>query len=76
MGEAKWFLGIRILRDRQKGLIWLCQDAYIASMAAKYHLTDMRKIEVPLVSITELKPYNRVASLGQKHKFSQKVGSA
>jgi hypothetical protein len=76
MGEAKWFLGIRIVRDRQKGLIWLCQDAYIASMAAKYHLTDGRKFEVPPTTIADLKPYDGVASPGQQHEFSQKVGSA
>lgn len=76
MGEAKWFLGIRILRDRQKQAIWLCQDAYIASMASKYHLTEGRKFEVPPVGIADLKPYDGVASAANKHEFSQKVGSA
>jgi hypothetical protein len=76
MGEAKWFLGIRILRDRQKQAIWLCQDAYIASMASKYHLTEGRKLEVPPISIADLKPYDGVASAANKHEFSQKVGSA
>jgi hypothetical protein len=76
MGEAKWFLGIRILRDRQRGLIWLCQDAYIASMAARYHLTEGRKFEIPPVSIAEMKPYDGVALPGHKHEFAQKVGSA
>jgi hypothetical protein len=27
--ELQWFLGIEVIRDRQKGLIWLSQAAYI-----------------------------------------------
>jgi hypothetical protein len=76
MGEAQWFLGIRIVRDRQKGAVWLCQDAYISSMATRYHLTEERKLECPPVSIGDLKAYDGVATNEHKHEFSQKVGSA
>lgn len=76
MEEAQWFLGIRILRDRQKGVIWLCQDAYISAMAHRYHLTQERRIDTPPVSIATLKPYNGTASDAQKHEYMSKVGSA
>ena len=32
MGELKWFLGIRVIRDRDAHKIWLCQDAYITKL--------------------------------------------
>lgn len=76
MGEAQWFLGIRIIRNRQQGALWLCQDAYVSTMANKYHLTRERHLEVPPVSIANLKPYTGTATDEQKHEFSAKVGSA
>ena len=33
MGELKWFLGIRILRDRSERKIWTLQDSYIEKIA-------------------------------------------
>jgi len=33
MGELKWFLGIRVLRDRKARKIWLCQDSYITKIS-------------------------------------------
>jgi hypothetical protein len=76
MGEAQWFLGIRIVRDRQQGAIWLSQDTYISSMATRYHLTKERRLEVPPVSIASLGPYTGKATAEQIHEFSTKVGSA
>jgi hypothetical protein len=40
IGELKWFLGIRVVRDRARRRLWLCQDAYIAKMSAKFGLTN------------------------------------
>jgi hypothetical protein len=76
MGEAQWFLGIRILRDREKGAIWLCQDAYINAIAHKFHLTEVRKLEVPPVSIADLRPFDGNASDENRLEYSSKVGSA
>jgi hypothetical protein len=56
MGEASWFLGIRIVRDRQQMALWLCQDLYISSMASRYHLTTNRRFDTPLTPAT-LKSY-------------------
>ena len=38
IGELKWFLGIRILRDRIHYKVWLCQDLYIAKVAKMFNL--------------------------------------
>ncbi|KAJ5359242.1 uncharacterized protein N7496_011655 [Penicillium cataractarum] len=60
-GEAEWFLNIRIIRDRREYKLWLCQDAYISSMAARYNLTDRPPVYTPL-PVEEMKPYDGTAT--------------
>lgn len=55
-GEAEWFLNIRILRDRQRHKLWLCQDTYISSVAVRYHLTYRAPVHTPL-PVEDLRPY-------------------
>ena len=76
MGEAQWFLGIRIIRDRSKGHLWLCQDAYISAMATRYHLAQHPRLETIPQSIMNLKPHNSQASESHRHEYMSKVGSA
>ncbi|CAG8897453.1 unnamed protein product [Penicillium nalgiovense] len=73
--DASWFLNIRIVRDRTKKKLWLCQDSYIESMAAKYGLITNRRVDTPL-SIEPLLPFDGVATASQIHGFQAKVGSA
>jgi hypothetical protein len=74
-GEAEWFLNIRIIRDRAQKKLWLCQDSYIASVAARYNLTERASVSTPL-PMEELKIYDGVASPREIHVYQQKVGSA
>ncbi|KAJ6030953.1 uncharacterized protein N7446_007597 [Penicillium canescens] len=73
-GEAEWFLNIRIIRDRSMKKLWLCQDSYITSVAARYNLTDRPPVSTPL-PIEELKSYEGLASAKEIHLYQQKVGS-
>ena len=50
MGELKWFLGIRIVRDRALRKIWLCQDSYITKICNKYRNKE-RTNKTPLTPI-------------------------
>ena len=36
LGELKWFLGIRVIRDRNRCKIWLCQDSYIRKIFKRF----------------------------------------
>ncbi|OAQ62542.1 integrase, catalytic core [Purpureocillium lilacinum] len=36
LGELKWFLGIRVLRNRAARKLWLCQDSYIEKIVNQY----------------------------------------
>lgn len=73
--DASWFLNIRIVRDRTNKKLWLCQDSYIESMAARYGLITNRRVDTPL-SIKPLLPFDGVATASQIHGFQAKVGSA
>ncbi|KAI1829116.1 hypothetical protein DTO027I6_9863 [Penicillium roqueforti] len=73
--DASWFLNIRIVRDRTNKKLWLCQDSYIESMAARYSLITNRRVDTPL-SIEPLLPFDGVATASQIHGFQAKVGSA
>jgi hypothetical protein len=75
-GDAKWFLGIRIIRDRNLKKLWLCQDAYITSMAVKYNLTNRAAVATPFSSGDDLQPFSGTAKQGDIDQFASKVGSA
>ncbi|KAI1663301.1 Pol protein [Pyrenophora tritici-repentis] len=51
LGELKWFLGIRVIRDRSQKKIWLMQDSFIDKVAAKYNIAQesTKYPAVPLV---------------------------
>ena len=40
MGDLKWFLGIRVIRDQTQRKLWLCQDAYIEKMYSQFGHPD------------------------------------
>ena len=73
IGEAAQFLGIRIIRDRSKIAVWLCQDLYIALIATKYNLIGGRRYETPLLP-SNITPYTRTATDRQIHEFQGKIG--
>jgi hypothetical protein len=53
LGELKWFLGIRVIRDRSQKKIWLpvMQDSFIEKVVAKYNIAQKSTTypPVPLV---------------------------
>ena len=61
LGPVKWFLGIRIIRDREQGKVFLSQDSYIEKIANKYNLTSYRDPYTPLPA-EELVPYEKKAT--------------
>jgi hypothetical protein len=78
MGELKWFLGIRVLRDRGERKIWLCQDSYITKIAQRFGKTKLegsgRGPKTPM-STEPLLPFNGIATEYEIHSYQQKTGS-
>jgi len=77
-GELKWFLGIHVVRNRQKRLLWLSQAAYIEKVANESGIDlSTRPPETPMAE-TELLPtptdYPQ-ASPASVTQYQGKVGS-
>ena len=73
--EIKWFLGIRIIRDRPNRLLWLCQDSYIDKLASKFNISpDSRHYETPL-PVEALRKNTEQATSQEIYAYQQSVGS-
>jgi hypothetical protein len=69
----QWFLGIEIIRDREKRLLWLSQSDYLDKIANLADRTDGRH-DTPMRR-EELWPYNERASLSSIRRYQRKIGS-
>ena len=75
MGELKWFLGIRVTRDRLRRRIWLSQDSYIRKICAQYGISlDGRKSPKTPLPSNSLTEYKDTATPHEIHKYQQRVG--
>ena len=75
LGVLEWFLGIRIVRDRPKKKVWLCQDSYIEKIVSKLNLQHIHNPATP-IAIEDFRPNPDQASTGDIYACQQKVGSA
>ena len=76
LGKLKWFLGIRILRDRNIQRLWLCQDSYIEKMAKSFNLLDSANQKTPLsTEETVLTPNTEQATAQEVHGYQTRIGS-
>ena len=75
-GDVRWFLGIRVLRDRSRRKLWLCQDAYIEKIAAKFDLLKgtPRFPTIPIPT-TKFKRNEGQADKQSVRLYQEKVGS-
>ena len=76
LGELQWFLGIRILRDRDTKKLWLCQDSYIEKIAAAYYLPAGQKAPATPLPTEALTKYEGMATPDSIHLYQRKIGSA
>jgi hypothetical protein len=74
LGEAKHFLGIRILRNRAERKLWLIQDSYIDKLRERFNVNTAGKIPKTPIAM-DLIPYTGTATPQQIYGYQQKVGS-
>jgi reverse transcriptase-like protein/Pol polyprotein/gag-pre-integrase-like protein len=74
MGDLKWFLGIRVIRDLENRKLWLCQDSYVEKITHRFHLED-RKVPPTPMSTGHLVKNEGQATPQEVHLYQQKVGS-
>jgi hypothetical protein len=74
LGDIKWFLGVRVLRDRPNRKLWLCQDSYIDKISHRFNLQPIKPPKTPMT--TDQLAKNPGTALPQEiHLYQQKVGS-
>ena len=74
LGELKWFLGIRVVRDRSRRRLWLCQDSYIEAIAARFNLTTDKPPVTPM-GMHQLAANEDIADHITTHLYQRKIGS-
>jgi hypothetical protein len=75
-GDIWWFLGIRVLRDQSRRKLWLCQDAYIEKIAAKFDLLkETPRFPTIPIPTTKLKCNEGQADKQSVRLYQEKVGS-
>jgi len=74
LGELKWYLGIRIIRDRARGKLWMCQDSYLEKIVHRYHL-EFRKYPSTPMTIEPMPPNSQQATPQQILAYQGKTGS-
>lgn len=75
-GDLHWFLGIRVIRDREHRQISLCQDSHIEKIATKFDAGAGRasfpSIPIP---VSPLAKYRGTATAQSIKAYQEKVGS-
>ena len=75
LGELRWFLGIRVTRDRSKRRLWLCQDSYIESIATRFNLICDGLAPTTPIGTQHLVPNEDIANHAFTHLYQRKIGS-
>ncbi len=74
LGDLKWFLGIRIVRDRDARKLWLCQESYLTKIAKSFHVDSLAHYsDTPLVT-TDIKPNDATASAQDVSSYQRNIG--
>jgi hypothetical protein len=75
LNELKWFLKIKITRDRVNKKIWLCQNFYIFKMMTKFHLKEMKISRTSLAKISRINENVKNSNSQSIYAFQQRVES-
>jgi hypothetical protein len=75
-GEVKWFLGIRVTRDRTARKIYLSHDSYIERMAKRFelHSDNLRLPSIPIPT-DPMTRFESQASQESIRTYQEKIGS-
>lgn len=75
LGEIKWFLGIRVIRDRQARKLWLLQDLYIDKVTAKYGINTPEKDSGAPMSDNTLEASAEEPDEARTRRYNELTGS-
>ena len=71
LGPAKKILGIRIVRDRSLGLIWLSQENYIKKVLERFNMDKSKPVNCPLAGHFKLSSSQCPTSDEEKYELQK-----
>ena len=74
-GDVQYYLGIRVLRERQNNLLWLCYDAYLEKVAKRFGLCEGRAPATPLPQTDLQTPSGVTAPKHRIKAYQERIGS-
>ena len=75
-GEAKWFLGINIIRDKINKRLWLSQQSYCEKIGIKFNIEGRTNYpKLPLPPSINVSKNQKQATKSQIQGYQQKIGS-
>ncbi|KAL6327382.1 hypothetical protein AAG906_019072 [Vitis piasezkii] len=80
LGPAKQILGIRIVRDRSHGLIWLSQENYVKKVIERFNMDKTKPVNCPLaghfkLSSSQCPTSDKEKNEMQKIPYASAIGS-
>jgi hypothetical protein len=74
MGELHYFLGVKIVRDRNNGSVWLGQPAYSTSIMQQFDMQDAKTRKTPLDPSQKLTKGDEESTYIDKELYQSAVG--
>jgi hypothetical protein len=74
LGDVKWFLGVRVVRDRAARKLWLVYNTYIEKIARRFDLLNGKCPSIPLPGY-KLEKNKGQASKAQIKDYQRRVRS-
>jgi len=71
LGPAKQILGMKVIRDRSKKLIWLSQEKYIEKVLKRFNMDKAKHVSVPLAKHSKLSTMKSPTSEEEKKEMSK-----
>jgi hypothetical protein len=69
LGDLRWFLGIRIIRDRPARKLWLCQDSYIEKITNRFNIAKRDSYKGNLIPGNQLQPNKGKATADEIYRY-------
>lgn len=75
LGDLRWFLGIRVIRDREARRLWLCQDDYIDKICTRYYIEKKATFKGDIFPDGRPQRSSEQASNLAIHQYAGRIGS-
>ena len=75
MGELHYFLGVKVVRDKESGDVWIGQPAYATSVLQKYGMENVKAVNTPVDTSTKLMKAKEDEECVDQQRYQSAVGS-